>query len=46
MSLRTTTIAFAAVAVAGVGALLAAAAADQRWTAFSADVPPPSLSRP
>jgi len=33
-------IVFAAVAVAGVGALLAAAAADQRWTAFSADVPP------
>lgn len=30
----------AAVAVVGIGALLAAAAADRRWTAFSPDVPP------
>lgn len=40
MSVRTVVITYAAVAVAGIGALLAAAASDQRWTAFSPGVPP------
>lgn len=40
MSVRTTVITFTTVAIVGTGALLAASAADQRWTAFSPGVPP------
>ncbi len=40
MSVRATVITFVAVAVVGASALFAAAGADQRWTAFSPNVPP------
>jgi hypothetical protein len=40
MSARPTVITFVVVAVVGIGALFAAVGADQRWTAFSPEVPP------